>query len=270
MKLSTDLTVLEALTRNRVYGDRSGMAWSKILGILLMASGALLCGCHPGGASRQPSLQITRVPPADPGGPLRLDNIEGRAIGARSGQQVVIYTYSGVWWVQPYKKDPFTRIQADATWKNSTHLGTEYAALLVEPSYHPKAKLSALPAVGGGVVAVATAKGMPSATAVAPKIIHFSGYDWKVHSADSDRGGETNSYDAANAWTDDRGYLHLRMALIDGKWSCAEVALARSLGFGTYRFVVQDSAHLGLSAVVGLFTFDENAADESRNELDIS
>lgn len=234
-----------------------------------MAAGTLLPGCHGGIGPRQPSVQITRVPPADPGGPLHLDYIEGRAIGAVSGQQVVIYAHSGAWWVQPYKKDPFTRIQSDSAWKNSTHLGTEYAALLVEPGYQPAAKLAALPITGNGVVAVATAEGVPSATPIVSKVIHFSGYDWRVRTEGSDRGGEANSYDAANAWTDDKGYLHLRMALVDGKWSCAEVALTRSLGIGTYRFVVQDSAHLGPSAVVGLFTFDDNAGDESRNELDI-
>ena len=57
-------------------------------------------------------------------------------------------------------------------------------------------------------------------------------------------GGEMNDYDSANSWVDSRGYLHLRMGMQGGRWSCAEVNLTRSLGYGTYKFVVQDSANL--------------------------
>ena len=56
--------------------------------------------------------------------------------GGRGGQQVV-YARSGVWWVQPFANAPFTAIQADGRWRTTTHLGTEYAALLVEPGYKP-------------------------------------------------------------------------------------------------------------------------------------
>jgi len=65
---------------------------------------------------------------------------------------------------------------------------------------------------GNGVVAVATAKGA-TAKPLTPKLLHFSGYDWTVRSAGSDRGGEPNFYDPENAWVDENGYLHLRMAV---------------------------------------------------------
>ena len=74
---------------------------------------------------------------------------------------------------------------------------------------------------------------------------------------------------AANAWTDEKGYLHLRMAQRDGRWTCAEVNLNQSLGYGTYRFVVQDSAHLSPSAVLGFFTWDDTRSEGFHNELDI-
>jgi hypothetical protein len=238
-------------------------------GFLLVIVGVLLLGCHSQNVTRKASLQITRVPPADPGGPAQLDYIEGRTSGTASGQQVVLYAHSGVWWIQPFTIQPFTKIQSDSTWKNTTHLGTEYAALLVEPGYRPASKLVTLPKEGNGVVAVVTVKGKASAP-ILPKVLHFSGYDWIVRSSGSDRGGEPSSYDPANAWTDQKGYLHLRMAMNGGRWSCAEVNLTRSLGYGTYRFVVQDIAHLRPSAVLGMFTFDELGADDSRrNELDI-
>jgi hypothetical protein len=151
---------------------------------------------------------MTRVPLASPGGPEQLDYIEGRTTDAGPGQQIVLYAHSGVWYIQPFVNRLFTKIQADSTWKNSTHLGTEYAALLVEPGYHPESKIETLPKEGNGVVAVVTATGEAAAPIIS-KVLHFSGYDWIVRTAASDRGGETNSYDPANAWIDQKGSLHL-------------------------------------------------------------
>jgi signal transduction histidine kinase len=87
--------------------------------------------------------------------------IEGRVIGARPGQQIVLFTRSGAWYVQPIVEQSFTKIQPDATWKNSTHMGTDYAALLVEPEYRPPNVTDALPGTGSGVIAVAIVPGEP-------------------------------------------------------------------------------------------------------------
>jgi hypothetical protein len=236
--------------------------------VFLVLVSVLLAGCHSKSLQRKPSLQITRVPMANPGGPEQLDYIEGRATDAGPDQQIVLYAQSGVWWVQPFANRQFTKIQADSTWKNSTHLGTEYAALLVEPGYQPPSKIATLPREGNGVVAVVRASGKAAAPIIS-KVIHFSGYDWAVRSAGSDRGGQANDYDPANAWVDEKGYLHLQMTERDGRWSCANVGLTRSLGYGTYRFVVQDSTHLEPSVVLGMFTWDEAGPDETRSELDI-
>jgi len=197
-----------------------------------------------------------------------MDAVEGRVIGATAGQQIVLYAKNDIWWVQPFTDRPFAAIQSDSTWKGSTHLGTDYAALLVDPGYQPQPKIAALPAEGNGVAAILAVKGA-AASSVALKTIHFSGYDWIVRSAPSERGGELNYYDPANAWMDEKGYLHLRMGEYGGRWSCAEVNLTRSLGYGTYKFVVQDSAHLSASAVLGIFTLDERLGEETRIEMDI-
>jgi len=194
--------------------------------------------------------------------------IEGRTTGSAPGQQVVIYAHSGIWWIQPFANQPFTNIQPDSTWRNSTHLGTDYAAILVEPGFKPASKLATLPAEGNGVLAVAIAKGKAVAPIVS-KVIHFSGYDWNVRAAGSDRGGEPNIYDPENAWVDKDGHLHLRMQQRDNGWSCAEVSLTRSLGYGSYIFVVQDTGHLTPSAVLGLYTLDDFRTDDVRSELDI-
>jgi hypothetical protein len=55
----------------------------------------------------------------------------------------------------------------------------------------------------------------------------------------------------------------------EGEWTCAEVSLTRSLGYGSYIFVVQDIGHFGPSAALGLYTNDDFRPDETRSELDI-
>lgn len=246
---------------------RTPKSRQKWLNILVFAC-LLFAGCHSQNLPGEPKLEITQVPIASLGGPAEMDSIEGRVSNAKSGEQVVLYAHSGAWWLQPLTNQPYTKIQPDSTWKNLTHLGAEYAALLVEPGYRPASKLESLPAEGNGVLAVAVAKGR-TGTAVAAPGIQFSGYDWNVQAGVSDHGGEPYEYDPANAWTDEKGYLHLRMEFRNGRWSCAEVRLNKSLGYGTYKFVVQDSTHLRPSAVLGMFTWDDVRSTDLRNEMDI-
>ena len=106
-----------------------------------------------------PRIEFSRVPLLDEGGTGKVDVIEGRVTGARPGQQIVLFARSGAWYVQPFTDRPFTEIQPDSTWRNSTHLGTEYAALLVEPEYLPPARTDALPGKSAMIVAVAITQG---------------------------------------------------------------------------------------------------------------
>lgn len=246
-----------------------GSSLSKLRSTMVLGLvGVLLGGCHSSTLSSRPTVQITRVPAANPGGPVQMDFIEGRATNSKPGQQIVLYAYSGIWWIQPFASQQYTKIQPDSTWRNFTHLGTQYAAMLVGPDYHAPTKMANLPAEGNGVIAVAMAAGKPDAPIVS-RVLRFSGYDWTVRTAASDRGGQSNTYDPTNAWTDKNGFLHLRMEEHDGVWSCAEVNLTRSLGYGSYIFVVQDIGHLSPSDVLGLYTVDEFRTDNVRSELDM-
>jgi hypothetical protein len=215
-----------------------------------------------------PAIHFTTVPEGVEGGPEAVTTIAGRVTGARPGQRVVIYAKSGVWWVQPLRLQPFTNLQADATWKTQTHFGFEYAALLVDPSYRPPATLNDLPAPGGAVLAVASVKGATT-HARARKTLQFSGYEWEVRQSVSERGGTINSNDPSNAWVDAEGCLHLRIAQKDGKWTVSEVKLTRSLGYGTYMFVVRDSSHLEAAAVFSMYTWDDEGIDPNHREMDI-
>src|SRR5262249_17494139 len=79
----------------------------------------------------------------------------------RPGQQIVLFARSGIWYVQPLADQPFTQIQPDTKWRSPTHLGTEYAALLVEPGYQPPSSTDVLPGEGGEVIARIITKGEP-------------------------------------------------------------------------------------------------------------
>jgi hypothetical protein len=225
-------------------------------------------GCRALPERVEPSIEFTTVPEAGAGGSERRALITGRVKGARAGQQIVLFTKSGVWWVQPLTVQPFTPIETDSTWKNSIHLGTEYAAVLVEPGYRPPATTEALPEPGGAVKAIATVKGTGDFADRPRKLLTFSGYEWEVRQAPSDRGG-ANDYDPANAWIDADGALHLRLTQQDGRWTSAEVILTRALGYGTYAFTVRETAHLDPAAALGMLTWDDEGADQNHRELDI-
>jgi hypothetical protein len=165
-----------------------------------------------------------RVPPAQAPGPDLLGHMSGRVANGKPGLRIVLYARtSNIWWVQPFRRYPYTEIAGDGSWENMTHLGSEYAALLVAPGYQPPAKIPVLPAVNGSVLRIATTKGSPGQLP-GPKIIHFSGYDWKVISSVENRAGELCDYEPANAWVDEHGYLHLLMGQGSGSGTAQESA----------------------------------------------
>ncbi len=112
-------------------------------------------------SSSAPTIEFTLIPFTDKGGIDTTGTIQGKVTGARHDQLIVLYAKSGAWYVQPFYDAPYTRLEADLTWKNSTHLGTEYAALLVEPGYVPPNVTDVLPQPGNGVVAVKIVPGTP-------------------------------------------------------------------------------------------------------------
>jgi hypothetical protein len=248
----------------RIQNDFEG----RMTFILFLTLTVLLSGCRSQKSAPVPAIEFIKIPPAAQGGRERVDTISGRVSGARPGQQIVVYARSGPWWVQPWPDKPFIPIQADATWHTETHLGFEYAAMLVEPTYHPPPTMDVAPAKGGSIAAVTIAKGVGTPELAPVKIVHFSGYDWKVRTIASDRGGMNNLYDGGNAWTDDKGALHLRIQKKEGKWSCAEVVLTRSLGYGTYDVVVRDTSHLEAAAVFSTTTFDDWGGEQHYREMD--
>jgi hypothetical protein len=122
-----------------------------------------------------------------------------------------------------------------------------------------------LPEKGNGILAVAIANG-PRSPDRTEKTLLFGGYEWRIRQTPSNPGGTPNDFDAANAWTDPNGFLHLRIAGRAGHWTSAELNLRRSLGYGSYRFVVRDVSHLEPAAAFTMMTWDD---DSLSREMDI-
>lgn len=231
----------------------------------LLLAGVLAAAACGGGP---PSISLTRIPPSSEGGSDRVALLEGVVSRAEPGHQVVVYARAGVWWVQPLVTQPYTTIHRDRTFRCATHLGTDYAALLVRPTFVPPSRTTALPEVGGGVLARVLVPGTPAP--VPPrKTVRFSGYDWTARTASNDRAGRPNTYAPGHAWTDDTGALHLRVSSGPAGWICSELSLARSLGYGTYRFLVRDASALDPRTVLGLFTWDETALEQRNREMNV-
>lgn len=102
------------------------------------------------------------------------------------------------------------------------------------------------------------------------KTLEFAGYTWRVNGAGT-YGPGPNLWNPDNAWVDDAGRLHLKIAKQGDKWSCAELTTTKALGFGTYEFDVDGQAEtLDDSVVLGLFNYPTpDIGPDGTNEIDI-
>ena len=240
----------------------------------------VLTGCHSSSRNSTPTVAFSKVPAAYQESPYKADiterdyktdTMEGRVTSARPGQRLVLYANTdGRWGQCPQSGQPFANIESDGRWKASVHLGIQYAALLVDQTYNPPEQLESLPIVGNGVVTLAVVNGDgPAPVLPSPKVLNFSGYEWKTSSGPIFHAGSRQFFDPTNVWTDERGALHLRISGRPGKWSGAELKLTRSLGYGTYSFQVRDISHLEPSALLTLVTWDGVGTESNRRELDV-
>lgn len=230
----------------------------------------LLATLSPMLACETPPRTITflEIPPAALGGPNRTAEIAGRVDGAQPGDRVVLFAKSNRWYVQPLYANPYTEIDAQGRWRSKTHLGSEYAAVIVRGDYQPPKMTSTLPDVGSRVLAVAAVRGTGNYVEGPAKPIQFSGYEWDVRERRSDRGG-VNDYSAENVSVDADGALRLKLAQRNQEWTSAEISLTRALGHGTYVFVVRDMSAVDPAAGLGLFTFDTAGRAEHFREMNI-
>lgn len=113
------------------------------------------------GDNTKPAIQITEVPPRG-AGPDRLERIAGTVRGVNIKEcKVIVFARTDTWYVQPYIEASDTEIKNSNTWQTDTHLGSEYAALLVSNSYKPPSTTGRLPEVGGPILAIVVVDAKP-------------------------------------------------------------------------------------------------------------
>lgn len=190
------------------------------------ATSALACSTQEG--TGQPVVCLN-----DP--PAGATELSGSALNIDpANAKVVIYALTNQWYVQPTVAAPFTDISAGGSWASSTNPWNSVVVLLVNPAtYAPAATQTANPASAPGVLA------SMQYPASGPISLDFSGYTWGIKTTDNVPGARLSP--GPNFWSSDSSVvnvasdgLHLKIALIDGQWQCAEVYLLESLGYGTY------------------------------------
>ena len=177
----------EIAVANHIKGGSATRPVFGILSAIVFAIALALMACRSEKPQETPSIIFTKIPPAAQGGRERVDTISGRVKNARPKQQIVIYAHSGQWWVQPWPDHPFIPIKADSTWSTETHLGFEYAALLVEPDYHALPTTDVAPTPGGSVALVTIVKGVGASQFAPTGSLKFSAPDWGVRMIASDK-----------------------------------------------------------------------------------
>ena len=90
---------------------RINQNWDQVLLLILCA---VMGGCQGRRNPATAAIEFTKIPPAAQGGRERVDTVAGRVVGARAGQQIVVYARSGPWWVQPWPDKPLIPIQSDS------------------------------------------------------------------------------------------------------------------------------------------------------------
>ncbi len=106
------------------------------------------------------------------------------------------------------------------------------------------------------------------------RTITFSGYTWNVKATSTEPWGPGPNYFSnysSDIFVDSLGRLHMKIAQHNGKWYSTELISDQQMGYGTYRFYMDnDPNQINLNAVLGLFTWDDNTFQSDANsEVDI-
>ncbi|MFC1475003.1 hypothetical protein ACFLQG_00005 [Candidatus Zixiibacteriota bacterium] len=166
--------------------------------------------------------------------------------------KVVLWAKTDRWYVQPSVANPYTYIQSDGTWSNSTYPWDRMIALLVDPSYIPESIKDYHPSLDQGV---GNWDEYPDKSI---RYFDWSNYTWQVKKGDLVGPGPNYfSDDLANVWVDPQNRLHLKIDYRDSKWYCAEVILDHSLGYGTYSFKLDSRVdNLDFNTILGCFVYE--------------
>ena len=108
------------------------------------------------------------------------------------------------------------------------------------------------------MIAVATIKGRGDFVLPPPKASAFSGYEWDVRRRRATGGARTTT-PRTTPGPMLTGSCTSSSRQRDGRWTSAEVTLNRTLGYGTYAFVVRDTSNWIRPRRLGMLTYDHGS-----------
>lgn len=245
-----DLTLTHYYPHERTIQLDSAQMTTVNQTLTLMCTGQII-----GDLNHPPEIDFVDLDPGD-------RTIYGVANNVDASQiRVVLWALTNIWYVQPLIAAPYTTICDNGSWSNWTHPWQTMVAVLVDQTYVPGSVRYTHPGFEQGVLAFAQ---YPPIRPDLP--IQFSDYTWGVkQSADPfDPGPNYWSASVDNIWVDNDG-LHLRIYYDGSRWTCPEVYLLQSHGYGTYTFGLASRVdNLDQRTVFGCFTYESTS-----RELDI-
>jgi len=168
---STKTIIHKPIPDDTGVGKRPSLTWGRLLVLVVVLGLAFVIGAFLLGLPRtwgnhglsprlscaptQAQIQVTLMPDYDPvGGTPSSTHIAGEISGSYPENcSVVIYSHTDAWYVQPTEAEWLTPIEAGKWSRSNIHAGSEYAVLLVVPSFELNNKISDLPTVGDKVLA---------------------------------------------------------------------------------------------------------------------
>ncbi|MFA5934813.1 MAG: hypothetical protein WC827_02950 [Candidatus Paceibacterota bacterium] len=229
-------------------------------------------------ASGVPSVKFTIVPPRGDDGAF-----EGEVQNVDRTKYSVAFMVNvyGTWWRKPYDTTPALPINPNnkfGFWQYWTggidHYAQQFAAFVVPISYtntipDPHGSWKIPDEIYSNSIAYTIFdRRTPS------DYTSFAGYTWEKKVTNDGRyGGDwgpgPSHFFSQNAHVDGSGRLHMEVTESNGWWYCSEVILTNKLGYGLYRFKINnDLQGLPPALVLGLFTWSDDPAYTHR-EIDV-
>lgn len=150
------IDIVTTQSKPKPTSRRNVFSWAVAVLVVLAISRLLFTSF----SDREPKIQLTEIPPSDPGGEAVFP-ISGTTTNAPADAVVVIWAQAAdnYYWVQPREDAYQTLIDQNGSFSTTTHGGLIYAIALVNRDFvTPKKRLSVL-GMGDAVYAIVTVQG---------------------------------------------------------------------------------------------------------------